>query len=370
MTDADYFQKTEAHAQEKLAWYWRDVYAQLLADFNDVYHRDLLAAFRDLQDAGHIEIITSGATHGYLALLGTDESVRAQVKQGVETYRRHFGRAPKGMWLPECAYRPPYRWSPPVGDAIEAYDRAGVDSIVSEMGIEYFILDTHLLRGGKAIGAYIDRFEALKSLWSQFEQAYPSSATEKDITPLLPYYTSGAQEGQKPTAFYARHPECSLQVWSGEWGYPGDGSYLDFHKKHFPGGHRYWAVTGRKVDLADKILYDPEIVEARLEENADHFVDLVGEEIAKAGEGNEAVVCAPFDTELFGHWWFEGVRWIEKVLTKMAEREDYRPATGSVSLAEVPPEAGARHPRRIVGRRRVSLRLAERIHEVDVAAYL
>ncbi|HRU23276.1 MAG TPA: DUF1957 domain-containing protein [Candidatus Latescibacteria bacterium] len=335
-TDEAYFHKIGDTQREELACYWQMVYRQLIDDFEN-YSRDIIGSFRELQDGGHIEIMTSAATHGYLALLGKDECVRAQVRQGVETYRRHFGRSPRGIWLPECAYRPPYNWTTPVPSEIEPADRLGIDSILSDNGLEYFVLDTHLLRGGKAIGAYIDRFGALKALWEQFEEAYPDAKKERDLSPLLPYYAGGVLPRQKPVAFFTRHPECSLQVWSGEWGYPGDGAYLDFHKKHFPGGHRYWAVTGRRVDLGDKVLYDPAAVEARLEENADHFVDLVGKALDGQGAGNPALVCAPFDTELFGHWWFEGPRWIEKVLTKMAERADYQPATGSDALKAIPP---------------------------------
>lgn len=336
-TDEQYFRKTGDDAREKIAVYWQEFYGDLRGVFNDRYGRDIVGQFRRLQEAGHIEIITCAATHGYLPLLGKDECVRAQVRQGVETYESHFGRKPRGIWLPECAYRPPYRWQPPVDNGITPYDRDGVDKIVSEHGIEYFILDTHLLRGGDAIGQYIDRFEALKGLWDQFEQAYPTADRERELTPLRPYYTGGAGEAQMPVAFLARHPETSLQVWSGEWGYPGDGRYLDFHKKNFPGGHKYWAVTGRRVDLGDKVLYDPDVIEERLEENAAHFVDLVGEAFDELGPDEPGVVCAPFDTELFGHWWFEGTRWIEKVLTKMAQRTDYRAATGGEVIDTIPP---------------------------------
>lgn len=342
--DAVYFRQISDPGRVRLADYWRDHFVGLRAVLNERFGRNILGGYRRLQDGGHIEIMTSAATHGYLALLGKDECVRAQVRQGFEVYERHFGRAPKGIWLPECAYRPPYRWSAPVGKAIQAYDRRGIDSILSEFGLEYFILDTHLLRGGKAIGAYIDRFEALKALWAQFEKAYPAADQERDLTPLLPYYAGGIQPTQKPVAFLTRHPECSLQVWSGEWGYPGDGNYLDFHKKHFPGGHRYWRVTGSKVDLADKTLYDPDVIEARLDENAEHFVDLVGRALEAAGDGRPGAVCAPFDTELFGHWWFEGPRWIEKILTKMSRRADYRPTTGSEVLRAIPPRDVLRMP--------------------------
>ncbi|HDS74628.1 MAG TPA: DUF1957 domain-containing protein, partial [Firmicutes bacterium] len=336
-TDEQYFRKTSDTERERIAQYWQEWYGTLRTTFSDLYNRDVVGQFRRLQDAGHLEIITCAATHGYLALLGRDECVRAQIRTGVEAYEKHFGRPPRGIWLPECAYRPPYHWQPPVESTIKAYDRLGVDAIVSEFGIDYFILDTHLLRGGEAIGQYIDRFEALRTLWAQFEKAYPTADEEREVAPLRPYYTAGVEAGQKPTAFFARHPEASLQVWSGEWGYPGDPRYLDFHKKNFPGGHRYWAVTGRRVDLADKVLYNPDLTDEHLEENADHFADLIGKLFVDVPSDEPAVICAPFDTELFGHWWFEGPRWIEKVLTKMAARTDYQPATGSNALEAVPP---------------------------------
>ena len=59
------------------------------------------------------EIITCAATHGYLPLLSRDESIHLQLAAAVATHTRHFGRAPRGIWLPECAYRPRYEWTAP-----------------------------------------------------------------------------------------------------------------------------------------------------------------------------------------------------------------------------------------------------------------
>ncbi len=98
-----------------IALFWENWYTGIARDFEHKYERDIVGAFRRLQDGGHLEIITSAATHGYLPLLGRDESVRAQIVLGVATYKKHFGRAPRGIWLPECAYRPSYEWSPPQG---------------------------------------------------------------------------------------------------------------------------------------------------------------------------------------------------------------------------------------------------------------
>ena len=76
-----------------------------------------------------IEIISSGATHGYLPLLGKEETVNAQLKAGQAIFQKHFGREhSKGIWLPELAYRPGYKWKNPItGEEIE---REGVDLVV------------------------------------------------------------------------------------------------------------------------------------------------------------------------------------------------------------------------------------------------
>jgi 1,4-alpha-glucan branching enzyme len=100
-------------------------------------------------------------------------------------------------------------------------------------------------------------------------------------------------------------------------GYPGDPAYLDFHKKRWPGGHRYWQVTGATVDISDKLPYSPQQAASRAIIHAEHFVDLVREALAPLLDANTLdadhppILTAPFDAELFGHWWFEGPQWIE-----------------------------------------------------------
>ena len=72
--------------------------------FENRYHRNLINGFRALQEAGAIEIITCGATHGFLPLMTRTEARRAQIEVGRRNYIKHFGREPRGIWLPECAY--------------------------------------------------------------------------------------------------------------------------------------------------------------------------------------------------------------------------------------------------------------------------
>ncbi|MCX7835139.1 MAG: DUF1957 domain-containing protein [bacterium] len=315
--DKRHFQNQNNPALQSLSEYWEKFYWHQYYLFRDVYHQDLLKQFKRLQDSNAIEIITCAATHGYSPLLGLDESIYAQFATGVDVYRKHFGKNPLGTWLPECAYRPAYHWSTPVSSDIQSYNRLGVEEILDLVNLRYFIVDSHLLEGGKPIGVYLERFEGLKKLWEEFEKSQVKQPEIK-TTPLKMHWV-GESPDKHPVAVFTRHPQTTLQVWSGEHGYPGDGYYLDFHKKHFPGGNRYWRVTSAKADLGAKEIYQPEMVEWRLNENSDHFVELVNKIVSNAVlEGIEnPIVCAPFDTELFGHWWFEGIRWIEKVIRKL-----------------------------------------------------
>jgi len=132
-----------------------------------------------------------------------------------------------------------------------------------------------------------------------------------------------------------------VQVWSGDSGYPGDSNYLDFHKKRWPGGHRYWRVTGHGVDMADKQPYEPHLAAERVKEHAAHFVCLVRE----AMEGcmsttNPPILCSPFDAELFGHWWFEGPLWLEAVARLLHEKPEGLQLTTCSSYLEKYPRAG------------------------------
>ncbi len=306
---------------------WKGFYEGGLKDFTERYGEDILKGFKELQDAGHIEITTCGATHGYFPLLSKDSSILAQVAQAVKSYKRHFGRTPRGMWLPECAYRPSYDWKSPIdGDDTASYPRKGVEEFLSENGIEYFFVDSHLLKGGKAIGVYADRFEDLQFLWDNFSNQY--QAGSEPVEPRSPYgvYLAAStmdgmdpSNGKAPVAVFTRDNDTGLQVWSGDWGYPGDANYLDFHKKRFPGGLRYWAVTDTEADLADKGPYYPEAARGRIPENAEHFKDLVKEKLRAENNGDSMpLVCSPYDAELFGHWWFEGAEWIYHVIKAMA----------------------------------------------------
>ena len=334
ITDAEQFRVYGNEWRGKLAKNWKDYYTRIMVDFKETYKEDIIDAFRQLQDKGAIEIITSAATHGYLPLIGYDESVNAQIRTGIAAYKRHFKRQPRGIWLPEAAYRPRYKWAYPVEDAGKPYMRKGIEEFLYENNIEYFVVDHHLLEGGKAIGVYLDRFKDLKQLWAQFEKEYEHKSKVKKKHSPYEIHLVSSSGGENPVAIFTRDPRTGAQVWSGESGYPGDGSYLEFHKKHFPGGLRYWKVTSAKSDLGDKWEYDPDAAEARVKENAGHFKDVIKGLLNNhlKSTGKPGIVVAPYDSELFGHWWFEGPEWLYYVIKWINADPELQLVTGSEYL--------------------------------------
>jgi 1,4-alpha-glucan branching enzyme len=321
------FEKSGQPEFEQLAIYWEGWYERIFLRYIEKYRADILEAFRILQDSGHIEVLTSGASHAYFPLLSRDETIELQIRQGKHVYGHFMGKPPKGFWIPECAYRPSYSWKRPFGDQ-DSYPRRGLDEILEKEGLGYFFVDSRLLRGGEAKGVYADRFPALRQLWEKFKDQYvPEQASSK--TPYSPYL---AYPSNLP--FFVRDEVSGSQVWSRSRGYPGDGWYLEFHKKHFPGGLRYWRITTPDADLAEKAPYDVRKTVERMEDHAAHFVDILRGSLKERKAG---IVVGLYDTELFGHWWFEGPEWLYRVLKKLATTE-VRPLISSRSLDEIPPE--------------------------------
>ena len=344
--DEAFFIQAGEHQLAETARFWHRFFATALEDFEALDGR-IVDGFRRFQDAGSIEILTSGATHGYMPLLGTDESVRAQIRAAITAHTRHIGRAPRGIWVPECGYRPAGRWEYPVADSgsteTEAgYDRIGLEQALAESGLEYFFVDTHLV-------------EQCYRARSPYAPVQVELTRQEDGSPLRSVYHTWTIDGGSGMEVFPRDPRTGLQVWSGESGYPGEPRYLDFHKKRFPGGHRYWEVTGQHVDLADKQQYRPQDAAERVRAHAEHFVSLVRETLEPYRSADPdrpvPVLSAPFDAELFGHWWFEGPQWLESVcrlLHQQSKKGDlppvetiqcssYRerfPAIGTISMKE------------------------------------
>ena len=311
-----------------LVEFWRERLGRLRRLFHQL-GGDILSALRALEDSGRIETITSAATHGFLPLLARDESIRLQLAVGRLEHRRLFGRLPHGVWVPECAYRPRGPWQP-WSTAPRAGVRRGIEEHLVDAGFRYFFVDSHLASAGRPLGIYGDPGS---------DPVAPRPGRGDDLGHRTPYVAyEVAPRRADGIATLVRDPRSSMQVWSRFQGYPGDGSYLEFHKMRWPGGLKLWRVTGSGADLGAKEPYDPAVARERALGHAEHFAGLLGGIASEERQRRDGVVVAPFDTELFGHWWFEGPEWLADVFHALARRErGVRPVTAGRHLAEHPP---------------------------------
>jgi 1,4-alpha-glucan branching enzyme len=317
-----------------LVQFWRERLTRLRALFHRI-DRNLIGAFRALESDGRLEIIGSAATHGYLPLLARDESIRLQLAVGVSEHRRIFARSPGGCWLPECAYRPRGPWEP-WPSAPRTGMRRGIEEHLSDAGFQFFFVDAHLAAAGRPLGLSGDP--------AGDPIVHAPAGRVAPGEPLRSPYRA-YRVARSSVAAYVRDPRASMQVWSRFEGYPGDESYLEFHKMRWPGGLKLWRVSGPNVDLGNKQPYNPEAAADRARGHAEHFAQLLARIARGPAQSREGVVVAPFDTELFGHWWFEGPAFMGDMYQSLARHlEAIQPATGSRHLQEHPPRAGIRLP--------------------------
>ena len=316
---------------EGLSDFWERIYARARDEFTGRWNSSIVGAFRHFHETGAIEVITSGATHGYQPLLATDESCRAQVRLGIETFEKHFGEKPRGIWLPECAYRPAYDWKSPVEDDRPAEPRAGTDEILASEGIEYFFVDSHMIRGGSPLGTYGTKFPQLAELFARSSKYFSPPAEHR----------SEYEHYRLPTgvAVFARDPETTVKVWSGDVGYPGDSAYLEFHKQLYPSRLKYWRISENKADLGQKAPYDPWRAYERVTDHAKDMVEVVKATLARyrGSAGRRGTIVAMYDTELFGHWWWEGPEFLYQLARNMAADSSVEMCSGGDVLDADPP---------------------------------
>ena len=276
-------EQPELHA---LAQGYRQRYLQALFTYKNHYQCDVLGAFEKHHQFGGLELITTAATHGFLPLLNISQAaVKNQLRVGLDTFKARFGFSPKGFWLPECGFYP------------------GLESQLQTAGIGYFFVDSHGL---------LDASEA------------PRHGV---YAPL--------DCGDGLLAF-GRDPACSHQVWSAEQGYPGDADYREYYSDigfelpldyigpyildgnvRVNTGIKYHRVTGGP----DKALYQPQRASAKARQHAEDFIAQRRRQIEALNVEMDRppIVVAPYDAELFGHWWYEGPQWLEWVLRLAAE---------------------------------------------------
>jgi 1,4-alpha-glucan branching enzyme len=283
---------------EPAARFHRERFASVLAEL-DRRGDDLLTPFGELAQAGTIELITAAGTHPILPLLASDRMRQLHLDLALQEFEGRFGYRPKGLWLPESAYHP------------------GLDHLLAAAGIDWSFVETGAVRA-----------------------AYPPVGG-----PVL--RTPGG------VALFGRDPFATRQVWDAQGGYPGHPNYREFYRDQgydlplerlrpylvegrvrSDTGLKFYRVTGEGPGVhGKKAPYQPAWAIAQVKEHARHFVESL--------RGRPGPIVAPFDAELFGHWWFEGPAWIEEVFRLIGTEGGVRSASPSDWLAEgwAPPPA-------------------------------
>jgi 1,4-alpha-glucan branching enzyme len=329
--DARDFESRRDGTMAALARRWEQWYAQRLGSFENL-KQDIPAGFaRHFRD-GRIEILTSAASHAYLPLLVDEASLRAQLASGAAISEKHLGRRPTGLWLPECAYRPASpAWQPPVLHD-RPKNRPGLETHFASQNLSHFFIDTHLINHGKPLAVTDSTGTHPTSDALIFWDNHRGWGS-----PLEPVGVAGAASNQPAAVFaFARHPRVSEQVWSAVTGYPGADAYLEFHVKRGDHGLRYHRVTSHHTALADKQPYDPNLVAGKAYEQARHFCSVVRETLTEFTKttGRVGTIVAPFDAELFGHWWFEGFTFLRDVLLTLAHDGSVDVTTAEAALSQ------------------------------------
>ena len=225
-----------------------------LQRFEAQWSRGGSAVLRGLQDCGVVELLGGPATHAFSPLLDA-RVLRFGLRTGLADAQLRLGRRPTGIWAPECGYTP------------------GIETSFAAAGVSHFMMD------GPA-----------------FDEVGASTA-------------AGHRVGDSDVVAFARDLAVSYRVWSPTHGYPRGPWYRDFHTFDHAWGFRQSRVTD--LSGGTKLPYQPDMAEAAAAADAQDFVDHVRRRLNGQGGG---LVVAAFDTELFGHWWHEGPRWLEHVL--------------------------------------------------------
>ncbi len=315
-----------------LATRWERWYEDRRRQFHDL-DRDIPRAYADRARCGHVELLTSCATHAYLPLLLEDASIRAQLRAGIASSQRILGMQPTGMWLPECAYRRGGPWSPPIQwDPKDS--RIGIEHLAADEGITHFFVEHHLIESCRSEQTFGDG-QWWKVDWNEAVK-YPNRGWR---SVLEPHGVNSDGTGLARLTAFARDGGVCEQVWSGTVGYPASGEYLEFHKKWSPRrGLRYWKITGKGVDLGQKDLYYPDDVPNKIHLHARHFCDYLKLRLHehRNATGRHRVITACFDAELFGHWWFEGPRFLRDVMLTLNADPDIDLTTPAKVLQDRP----------------------------------
>lgn len=306
-SDEKYFR---AHNQSDMAQVAADYirfYRDVRRDFITTFACDIPGFISAMGQSVPLELMTTAATHAYLPMLKNKQALKQQIEVGIKVFYRHLGYKPGGFWLPECGY---YQ---------------GLEDILVEQGIQYFFVDSHAIEGGKppqVSSGIEDIFDEGEEIFEVFK--------ETGLSTYRPYRVKG-----KPIAVFGRNAMVSTQVWSKTFGYPGDNVYREFHKQHPRSGLKYWKVSDKNSG-GNKAVYNRIEAQERVRQHVHHFFNLlknVGSEAGKLGF-REPLIVACYDTELFGHWWWEGVDWLEEVVRLVSQDNSINMVLPSVVMRD------------------------------------
>lgn len=290
LTEKEIVRSKDNEELQELAIFYNDRFNKLLEVYKEYNYR-LMNAFKKFDKLGYLEIITCSATHALLPLMNINpEAIRAQIETAVQSYIDCIGHAPKGIWLPECAYD------------------YSLDHILKEYGIKYFISED------KAV---------LNASPRPRHKTYAPIATSNGV------------------CAFGRDMESSKQVWSSFMGYPGDFDYREFYRDlaydapieyiapyinrggiRVDTGLKYHKITG-KTD--NKKYYNRKNAIKKVKDHAKHFAEGRNYQIISASQHMEdpPIIVCPYDTELYGHWWFEGPDFINEFIRNCSEKWTY-----------------------------------------------
>lgn len=296
--------ENEQSEYNRMAHFYLDLYRRNLEDYEDT-DGNILGRFKALEEKGMVEIITTSATHAYLPLYQEyPSSVNAQVSVGIESMLEMFGRVPQGFWLPECGYYP------------------GLEDILKANGVKWFqtaaqsmLLSPDKVEGGtyrpiclpNGLVAFPRDYQATSLIWSS-TSGYPCDRRYREFYRDIGY--------DLPMDYISPYVEAS-----------GNRVFTGF---------KYCAITGKGNE---KKPYDLDEGMAVAKEHAENFLYNIGRTAHQVAPliGKEPLTTIGIDCELFGHWWFEGVWWLEEMLRRCADdRSDVEMTTPTEYLRESP----------------------------------
>ncbi|OBF50943.1 glycoside hydrolase family 57 protein [Mycolicibacterium monacense] len=234
-----------------------------LEEFATLWRHGGSPLLRELVDAGTVELLGGPLAHPFQPLLNPRLREFA-LREGLADAGQRFAHTPRGIWAPECAYAP------------------GMEADYAAAGVGHFMVDGPSLHGDTALGRPV---------------------------------------GDSGVVAFGRDLQVSYRVWSPKSGYPGHAAYRDFHTYDHVTGLKPARVTGRNVPSSAKAPYEPDRADAAIDAHVADFVQVVRRRLTDESEriGRPAHVVAAFDTELFGHWWYEGPEWLARVLRALPE---------------------------------------------------